>query len=266
MEQRYPRVAEIQHLLAIILDLNRKPEEANRHFRRAVELQPDSVLFRTNLGASLMRLGRASEAAGEFEKALEMEPNNATASFNLGTILLQQGRPEQALPRLDKAFAIQPEVYENGYQLAYCHFLLGHYQAVDTVLKELAAPATARVELRLLQALTARALGRAEGVQEVLQEMKPLLGRSAATTISGGVVAPEPGFAGTRRGAAAAGDQAIAQILIRLISTWREPGRGCPNWRRRPGPHGRPLLCKKPERCTLCWGIFWKRSRSPLRR
>ena len=176
LEQRYPHVAEIQHLLAIILDLNRKPEEANRHFRRAVELQPDSILFRTNLGASLMRLGRASEAAGEFEKALEMEPNNATASFNLGTILLQQGRPEQALPRLEKAFAIQPEVYENGYQLAYCHFLLGHYQAVDTVLKELAAPATARVELRLLQALTARALGRAEGVQEVLQEMKPLLG------------------------------------------------------------------------------------------
>ena len=175
LEQRHPRVAEIQHLLAIVLDLNRKPEEANRHFRRAVELQPDSVLFRTNLGASLMRLGRASEAAEEFEKALELEPNNPTASFNLGTILLQQGRPEQALPWLEKAFAFQPQVYENGYQLAYCQFLLGQYQAVDTVLKKLAAPATSRVELQLLQALTARALGHADGTQKIFQEMQPLL-------------------------------------------------------------------------------------------
>ena len=95
---RYPENAEIQHLLAIILDLNRRPEEANRHFRQAVELQPRSVGFRTNFGASLMRLGQASEAERQFRHALELEPNHPTASFNLGTTLLQQGRPEDALP------------------------------------------------------------------------------------------------------------------------------------------------------------------------
>ena len=175
--RRHPEVAEIQHLLAIILDLNRRPEEANRHFRRAVELQPASVALRTNFGASLMRLGHASEAAGQFRMALELEPNHPTASFNLGTILLQQGQFEQALPWLEKAFLIQPDVYENAYQLAYCRFLLGKYEAADTVLKKLAGPVTSRAELRFLKALTERALGRVDRTHEVLQEIRPLLNR-----------------------------------------------------------------------------------------
>ena len=175
LERRRPAVAEIQHLLAIVLDLNRKPEEANRHFRRAVELQPDAAVLRTNFGASLMRLGQAAEAAEQFRKALELEADNPTASFNLGTILLQQGRPEQALPRLEKAYAKQSDVYENAYQLAYCRFLLGKYAAADEILQKLAGPAAPRAELRFLQALTDRALGRADRTREVLQAVKPLL-------------------------------------------------------------------------------------------
>ena len=172
---RHPDVAEIQHLLAIILDLNRRPEEANRHFQRAVELQPSSVVLRTNLGASLMRLGRASEAAEQFREALDLEPNHPTASFNLGTILLQQGDPEQALPWLGKAFAVQPDVYQNAYQLAYCHFLLGMYEEAESVMGKLADSATSRAEVRLLGALTERALGRADRTQEVLREVNPSL-------------------------------------------------------------------------------------------
>ena len=172
---RHPEVAEIQHLLAIILDLNRRPEEANQHFRRAVELQPTSVVFRTNFGASLMRLGHASEAAAEFREALELEPNHPTASFNLGTILLQQGDPERALPWLERAYSNQSEVYENAYQLAYCQFLLGKYEQTATVVRKLGDAAASRAEVRLLKALTERALGHADRTQAVLQDIRPLL-------------------------------------------------------------------------------------------
>lgn len=175
--RRHPEAAEIQHLWAIILDLSRRPEEANERFRRAVDLQPGSVVLRTNFGASLMRLGRATEAAEQFRKALELEPDHSTANFNLGTILLQQGRPGRALPWLEKAFAVQPGVYENAYQLAYCRFLLGRYEAADTVLKGLAGQAASRAELRFLEALTERALGRADRTREVLQAIRPLLSR-----------------------------------------------------------------------------------------
>ena len=172
---RHPEVAEIQHLRAIILDLNRRPEEANQHFRRAVELQPTSVVFRTNFGASLMRLGRASEAADQFREALGLEPNHPTASFNLGTILLQQGNPERALPWLERAYSIQSEVYENAYQFAYCQFLLGMYEQTATVVEKLGDAAASRAEVRLLEALTERALGHADRTQAVLQDIRPLL-------------------------------------------------------------------------------------------
>ena len=172
---RHPEVAEIQHLLAIVLDLNRRPEEANLHFRRAVELQPGSVGFRANLGASLMRLGHASEAERQFRHALELEPNHPTASFNLGTTLLQQGRPEDALPWLKKALSIQPDVYQNAYQLAYCHFLLGQYEMTDTLLGRLARSTEPRAEMQLLQALTDRALGRDDRTDQVLRAIRPML-------------------------------------------------------------------------------------------
>ena len=173
--RRHPDVAEIQHLLAIVLDLNRRPEEANQHFRRAVELEPQSVGFRTNFGASLMRLGQASEAERQFRHALELEPNHPTASFNLGTTLLQQGRPGEALRWLEEAYSIQPNVYQNAYQLAYCRFLLGKYEATDTLLTRLAGPADSRAELQLLQALTDRALGRSDRADEVVQAIRPML-------------------------------------------------------------------------------------------
>lgn len=175
LARRFPHIAEIQHFLAIAFDLNRRPEEANRHFRRAVELDPASVAFRTNYGASLMRLGKASEAASQFRRVLDMEPGHPTASFNLGTILLQQSEPQQALPWLEKAYARQPGIYENAYQLAYCQFSLGMYEDSGQVLTALAGPAASRAEVRLLTALVNRALGREDRTREVLESIRPML-------------------------------------------------------------------------------------------
>ncbi len=172
---RHPRVAEVQHLLAILLDLNRRPQEANEKFQRAVELQPASAVFRTNFGASLMRLGHATEAADQFRKVLESEPDHSTASFNLGTILLRQGRPDQALPWLENAHALQPEIYQNAYQLAFCHVTLGNHQEADEVLARLAGDPGSRAEVRLLRALTDRALGRGDRTGQVLQSIKPAI-------------------------------------------------------------------------------------------
>ena len=173
--RRYREIAEIQHLLAIVLDLNRKPEAANRHFLRAVELQPDSAAYRTNLGTSLMRLGHVRAAAEQFRSVLRLDPDNSTASFNLGTILMRQGRLEQARPRLEQAFASQPGIYENAYQLAYCSFLLGAYEAAGEIIESLADPSRSRPEARFLRALTERALGRPDRTRDALRELRPLL-------------------------------------------------------------------------------------------
>lgn len=180
LEQRFPRSADIHHLKAIVLDLLHRSEQANRHFKEAVQLNPASPDMRSNYGTSLMRLGRMEEAVAQFQKALERSPENPTAHFNLGTILLGQERFAEARPHLEKAFSNQPEVYANGYQLALCQFLLQDYAAADRVLAKLSPAPGERLEFDLLQALNDRALGRKRQAADRLSALLPRLNRDSA--------------------------------------------------------------------------------------
>ncbi len=180
LEERFPENAEIHHLLAIVLDLSERPDRANDHFKRAAELAPGSATIRTNYGASLRRLGRIEEALEQFRQALQIDPKNGTASFNLGTMLLQQGDLGGASRWLEQAYRARPELYENGYQLAYCQFLLEDHTAVDRILDELGNIPFQRAEFHLLRALNDRALGRDDRSSEMLRRLRPRLLESHA--------------------------------------------------------------------------------------
>ena len=53
------------------------------HLFRAVELQPEFVQARNNLGILLARSGRLDEAIEQFRQALEIEPGSAEVRRNL---------------------------------------------------------------------------------------------------------------------------------------------------------------------------------------
>lgn len=179
LERTYPAHFDVQHLLAICYDISGDPAEANRHFKKAVELQPQAVQARINYGTNLNRLGRWQEAVGQFEKALELEPENATAHFNLGMTYLGRKVYGKALPWLQKAWKLQPGVYENGYQLAFCQFALGEYQAARRVLDSLGTVPRQRGEFHLLKALNLRALGD-PAAKEALDEALEIVSDSPA--------------------------------------------------------------------------------------
>lgn len=63
-----------------------KLDEAEQLFRRALALQPDYALARTNLGSALMRLGRQQEAAAEFETCLQSDPGNTEIRHLLASL------------------------------------------------------------------------------------------------------------------------------------------------------------------------------------
>ncbi|HSR66753.1 MAG TPA: tetratricopeptide repeat protein [Acidobacteriota bacterium] len=169
LERNHPQHFDVQHLLAIVLDLSGDPGQANRHFRKAVQINPQAIQARTNLGANLNRLGRVDEAVQEFRAVLEIDPANATAHFNLGTIHLARRRYREAAPWLEKAYQLQPQVYETGYQWAFCLFALDRHQEVTQVLDSLGTVAPSRGEFHLLKALNRRALGQ-EGYQRDLEQ------------------------------------------------------------------------------------------------
>jgi tetratricopeptide (TPR) repeat protein len=63
-------------------------EEAEKEYRDAIELNPNNLLLRNNLGNLLKNLKKYKAAEKEYQNVIELSPNNADAYFNLGTLIL----------------------------------------------------------------------------------------------------------------------------------------------------------------------------------
>ena len=93
-----------------------REEEAERHFRKAVELGAGEA--RLDLGAFLFRQGRMEEASKLLETAVQSDPESARANLESGRVLLQRGQLEAAAKRLEKATQRNPSDWN-------AHLLLG---------------------------------------------------------------------------------------------------------------------------------------------
>jgi tetratricopeptide (TPR) repeat protein len=131
---KYPSNARAHNNLAWALQQQGKAEEANRHFARAVELQPGYVSARYNWGVALLDQGRAVDAIVEFEAAVRLAPGHADACVNLGNALMQVQRAAEAVPQYEAVLRLRPG--------ADVHYDLG------VALIELGRPAEAVMHLR----------------------------------------------------------------------------------------------------------------------
>lgn len=84
---------------------------ALEHFREALRLQPALPEAHYDLGVTLQRTNRASEAVAEFREALRLSPTPIPeAHARLCQILREAGRPDEALASCAEAVALKPEV------------------------------------------------------------------------------------------------------------------------------------------------------------
>jgi tetratricopeptide (TPR) repeat protein len=79
-------------------------DEAEAFFRRALEIAPDHVAARNNLGITLQRLGRLKESVSIYRRITEEEPHVVEAWYNLGkaqqqlsTVMASAGNQGEAL-------------------------------------------------------------------------------------------------------------------------------------------------------------------------
>jgi tetratricopeptide (TPR) repeat protein len=82
-----------------------KREEAMRHFRAALVLNPEHARAHYNLGHTLRVQGRAEEAIGHLTAALRIRPDYPEAHRDLGVILLGAGRYDAAIEHFSRALA-----------------------------------------------------------------------------------------------------------------------------------------------------------------
>ncbi len=84
-------------------------DEAILHFRKALQLKPDSADVHNNLGSALAQKGNVDEAITHFQKALQIKPDYADAHYNLGTALLQKGSVNEAITQYQQALQLKPD-------------------------------------------------------------------------------------------------------------------------------------------------------------
>jgi tetratricopeptide (TPR) repeat protein len=82
---------------------------AEKEFRRALELDPNSLDAHSTFAGMLMALGRFPEALAEIGRAQERDPLSAPVQSTFGRILYRARRYDEAIPHFQQALELDPQ-------------------------------------------------------------------------------------------------------------------------------------------------------------
>jgi tetratricopeptide (TPR) repeat protein len=101
---------------------------AQREFKRALELDPKSVLAHHWYATFLLALGRLPESLQEIDKAQQLDPMSASILADKGLILFHNGQKEQAVALLKQVENTEPDFLSPHNYLSTIYFLQGDYR------------------------------------------------------------------------------------------------------------------------------------------
>jgi tetratricopeptide (TPR) repeat protein len=108
--------------------------EAIAAYQRFLELQPQSVEIRSNLGAALVHEGRYQEAIDQYRQALAVDATRTAVRLNLALALYKAWEIAEAAQELEKVVAGQPDNKNARLLLADCYLRMGQFKKVVDVL------------------------------------------------------------------------------------------------------------------------------------
>jgi DNA-binding winged helix-turn-helix (wHTH) protein/tetratricopeptide (TPR) repeat protein len=126
---------------SIYLRLMARWDEATDEIRKAQEIDPLSPNINTTAASLLYFSHRYESAADELEKIIEFEPDFVTAHIYLGLTFEQQGRYEQAVASFEKAMELSGDLPELFANLAHVYALSGRREKTLELLNLMNDPA-----------------------------------------------------------------------------------------------------------------------------
>ena len=99
-------------------------------YREFLNVQPDAVPIRSNLGVSLASLGRFDEAVAEYRAALKLDPANNGIALNLAIAYYKTGRIPEAATELKALHQRAPGEKQVTFLLADCDLRMGKNEDV----------------------------------------------------------------------------------------------------------------------------------------
>jgi tetratricopeptide (TPR) repeat protein len=104
-------------------------------YQNALELDPDMVEARSNLGAAFVRLGRYDDAIVDYREVLKRIPDQVQVRFNLALALYKSTRIPEAADELQKVVDKDPSNRNAFLLLADCRSQMGDDAAVVAMLQ-----------------------------------------------------------------------------------------------------------------------------------
>ena len=133
-------------------------DKAIAELKRALQLDPLSLIINADLGVGLVTARRYDEAIAQLRKTIEMDPYFYYAHFNLGKALLLSGQIEEAMEEYKKAADLNDDPLVLGL-LAQGYAKLGQRDEALKTLEQLQETATKRYVWNYTFALVHTALG-----------------------------------------------------------------------------------------------------------
>lgn len=130
-------IAEAHTSLGLIYDIyDWNSAEAIKHYRRAIELNPNSATAHRWLGERLCADGRFDEGLPELRRGVELDPLSPAANTSLGSRLNYMRRYDEAIAQLQKALELDPNFKPANDDLFQTYANKGmHAEAVAAYLK-----------------------------------------------------------------------------------------------------------------------------------
>jgi tetratricopeptide (TPR) repeat protein len=149
--RRAPQNARYYFLLGVVLQQQKKSDEATKAFEKAAELEPDSPLAAEQLIEMDVASKKFDVAIGRVERQLQRNPNSAAAHFMEGQIYAAQGDWGRAEAALRKSLELDAK-FSAAYELLITTFIAANkvpeaISELETLLSK--APGNARALMTL---------------------------------------------------------------------------------------------------------------------
>jgi tetratricopeptide (TPR) repeat protein len=94
--------------LGVVLSATGQSDDAIRHLREAVRLEPDFATAHNRLGLALNRRGDLAGSTAQLAEVVRLMPNSAEAHANLAVSLAKEGKNAEAIAEFSQAVLLNP--------------------------------------------------------------------------------------------------------------------------------------------------------------
>ena len=139
----YPDAHEALHVMAMLHVGLRQRSEAERLWRRCIELAPNEAMYYINAAGAALDQGHGEAAVETLQQALEAGCEPAGVYHQLAAVLNQLGRLEEAVEALEQVLERYPDSAEDWFFLGQTQSKLNQFAEAEASLKKAIALAPA---------------------------------------------------------------------------------------------------------------------------